>query len=320
MRYPTYSLTYLPRNRPSDGTGISSVELEITEKGHSFITSHDAALNSARDGHFLTLTSLEKTSSILSGAPAVRLRTLEIDVQLTPEELTRLLLRKLSEVEYFKLREEYGVFYEISSGAYDESTGKAPVIAGEAQKLKVYSINYGSLYGTTERIAQLREEVFTSEAARDARLVEPGLPKAYVSYEVAREVLQKWLSDKRDALLANIRQLDTNLARFEEYYPEPRDLFDVFSENYESFVAGFKALEAKPGRLKIGDLNITNTYLGRSPGLYVFHLEEYLSCAQTFTAECCDLIKKALNQAEVEIESEWNGPGFQTWSVQSKIA
>ncbi|MBC8741700.1 hypothetical protein F6X40_34630 [Paraburkholderia sp. UCT31] len=63
--------------------------------------------------------------SVLSGMPSYILRTSEIELALAPRELLRLWRRNLRPDEFFKLRDTYGVFFEIHDDFYFEDTGEA---------------------------------------------------------------------------------------------------------------------------------------------------------------------------------------------------
>jgi hypothetical protein len=64
-------------------------------------------------------------TSMLSGEPGYLYRTDVVEIPLSREEILRLFRHNLRPEEFFKLAQEVGVFYEISSKFYDEETGVA---------------------------------------------------------------------------------------------------------------------------------------------------------------------------------------------------
>lgn len=52
-------------------------------------------------------------------------QTSEVSLWLSPEALVRMIVKNLSSDEYFRLRDRYGIFYEISSSFYDPQSGDA---------------------------------------------------------------------------------------------------------------------------------------------------------------------------------------------------
>lgn len=62
--------------------------------------------------------------SMLSGEPSVAFRHDDIVIDLTPEELLRLIARRLHPEEYMSLRERFGMFYDLNDDFYDHRTGE----------------------------------------------------------------------------------------------------------------------------------------------------------------------------------------------------
>jgi hypothetical protein len=71
------------------------------------------------------LTPIPGCISILSGNPGLILRTHDVEITMTAEEIHRLFDHSLREDEYFALRDHYGIFYEIHDDFYDLETGTA---------------------------------------------------------------------------------------------------------------------------------------------------------------------------------------------------
>jgi hypothetical protein len=63
--------------------------------------------------------------SVISGEPGFRYRDNDVGLTLSKEELFRFIEKNLLPEEYFKLRDEYGMFFMIHDDFYDEETGEA---------------------------------------------------------------------------------------------------------------------------------------------------------------------------------------------------
>ena len=73
----------------------------------------------------LSLEPIPGVRSILSGKLAVKYRTADVEIPLSPDELLRLLAHDLWPDEYFDLRKHFGEFHEIRSDFFDSKTGAA---------------------------------------------------------------------------------------------------------------------------------------------------------------------------------------------------
>lgn len=119
-----YSKRYPERNRKA--TGLGPVDIEIQGEVGTWKTDPNGLIITAVTGMFpLEKIGKPTTSSMLSGEPAYLYRTSELEVALTGEEIRRLTRRDLHEQEFFKLREAFGLFFEIHEDFYDETTGEA---------------------------------------------------------------------------------------------------------------------------------------------------------------------------------------------------
>ena len=63
--------------------------------------------------------------SILSGEPGYLLRTNEVEIGLTKEELYRFFCKNLRPAEFFSLARKVGIFYELNGKFYEEDSGFA---------------------------------------------------------------------------------------------------------------------------------------------------------------------------------------------------
>lgn len=65
------------------------------------------------------------SGSVISGKPAVIYRTRDKQIPLAPDELRRLVLHDLSAEEFARLRDIFGLFFEIHEDFYCPTTGEA---------------------------------------------------------------------------------------------------------------------------------------------------------------------------------------------------
>lgn len=79
--------------------------------------------------------------SLLSGGPAIVVRTSDVVVHLTPEEFDRWVGRQLLPNEFFKLLDHYGIFHEIHDDFYDELTGIAMQPMNDTQYIEDLGYN-----------------------------------------------------------------------------------------------------------------------------------------------------------------------------------
>lgn len=121
MTAQRYSAKYPPKNRTDTGLGVLDIELR-DRRTTRMLTPNDAALV----GHTGALNLTYPVGhSILSGEPGFGLRTCEIALVLTGDELLRLFRRSLRPAEVQTLLERYGAFHEIHSDFYDEESFEA---------------------------------------------------------------------------------------------------------------------------------------------------------------------------------------------------
>ena len=125
MEPTVFSDAYPPRNRKVTDS-LSVVQVEIV--GGAGVTRVD--LNQvAMYGYGRELPfgdPLPDVPSMLTGqAPAYIVRTFEVEMALAPRELLALWRRELSPEQFFKLRDAFGIFFEIHDDFYDDETGQA---------------------------------------------------------------------------------------------------------------------------------------------------------------------------------------------------
>lgn len=124
MKITQFSTQYPPKNRPTQ-TDLSILDIEITSTEGRIVYDPNTAAMTAASGQLPLGDPLPDVGSTISGKPAYKFRTTEVEMALTPDELLRLWRRDLRPDEYFKLREVFGVFFEIHDDFYDEEEGYA---------------------------------------------------------------------------------------------------------------------------------------------------------------------------------------------------
>jgi hypothetical protein len=121
-----YSAKYPPKNR-APASGLKDNQILIASQGQRLMLDvlSTSRLANVKNEPAMTHLNIGNPlgASALSKKPGYGVRTNEISLILTKEELVRLLLRRLTSEEYNRLVHQFGVFYEISDKYYDESTG-----------------------------------------------------------------------------------------------------------------------------------------------------------------------------------------------------
>lgn len=122
VKFTELTPAHPPVNRTPTGLGVVNSWIRDV-LGPMVLDSNRLAV--AGDTNQLPL-SAEVGPSLLSGAPGYEFANADgVVVLLTRDELMRLFRRELAPAEYFKLRETFGVFFEIHDDFYDEETGEA---------------------------------------------------------------------------------------------------------------------------------------------------------------------------------------------------
>ena len=116
---------YPAKNRPVDNGGLEGVDIDITSGTGTQRLDPNGLIAATFTGKLDKLVPIEGVQSDISGAPAVRYRSAEVLLHLTPEELKRLVTRCLEPAEFFALFNKYGEFFEVHSDFYNFETGKA---------------------------------------------------------------------------------------------------------------------------------------------------------------------------------------------------
>lgn len=106
-------------------TGVKAPLVEIDDGQKIIRLDPTVLLHRVRVGDLQLALASPIDDSILSGKPAYRFRTEQVELALTIEEISRLVLRNLTPAEFFQLATRVGVFQEICGAFYDEETGKA---------------------------------------------------------------------------------------------------------------------------------------------------------------------------------------------------
>jgi hypothetical protein len=112
-----------PTNRKPQALPILRIEIE--HQDGTLVIDPNRFVLEAIGGALLNLPVLEASKSDLSGQAAVCYRSDDLEIFLTPEELTRLALLSLQPEQYFALRAKYGMAHQWHDDFYDEETGEA---------------------------------------------------------------------------------------------------------------------------------------------------------------------------------------------------
>lgn len=147
MPFPEYE-NHPARNR--DAVGLDMPWFEITDAERTFRTTPNALVGCViwgatgeqprdQQGNLidaldngsaivfnpLDLVARDDVPSLISQAPSVRIRMEDISLDLSTEELLRLIARELTVDEYMTLRDHFGMFYDIHADFYDDRTGRS---------------------------------------------------------------------------------------------------------------------------------------------------------------------------------------------------
>lgn len=118
-----YNVNYPAKNRVS--TGLGSVEIEVVHASGTKKFDPNSAIIAAHAGAAGLKLGEPCAPSFLSGQPGYLYRNDQLEVALTGDELVRLFMSNLRPDEFFKLANQFGVFYEISGQFYDDESGGA---------------------------------------------------------------------------------------------------------------------------------------------------------------------------------------------------
>jgi hypothetical protein len=115
---------YPLKNRPNAG-GLGPLHIEvISGRGKEWFTPVDIIL-ATMAGRFDEMPPVAGLVSDISDAPAISYQTAQVQMNLTPTELRRLVMHNLTPKEFFALAERYGIFTEICFDFYDPDSGVA---------------------------------------------------------------------------------------------------------------------------------------------------------------------------------------------------
>jgi len=120
--HTVFSRRYPPKHR--EGAGVSDSDMEFEDShGRCGIDSNGARLLAFN--RRLPVKGPGQVASVLSGEPGYIVRTHEVELALTAEEILRLLRYDLTRSEVLRLLAHFGAFFEIGDDFYDETTGES---------------------------------------------------------------------------------------------------------------------------------------------------------------------------------------------------
>jgi hypothetical protein len=120
---------YPAKNRPA-ASGLNFLEIEVISGRGREVFNPVSIILAAKEGRFEGIPPIAGLPSDLSKAPAISYRTEQVQLNLTPAEFRRLVMRNLTPDEFFALANRYGVFYEICFDFYNPETG----VAGQSKE------------------------------------------------------------------------------------------------------------------------------------------------------------------------------------------
>lgn len=124
----TLAFDATPRNRAGN---IDALACEIEHASGQLVYTASGPRNlndlvmDAHAGMLLALRPLRDLRSDIKRGPAVRYTAGNLQVALTPKELTRLMMLSLTPSEFFALANKYGIAFEWHCDFYDFYTGAA---------------------------------------------------------------------------------------------------------------------------------------------------------------------------------------------------
>lgn len=119
------------------------IEIRITHAGGTLTTTPNDLIILCINGAIADLPPLSGAESAISGDLAVLYSTDEVDVKLSPHEITRLTFRSLSPAQFFALRDVVGNIYELQF--YDGDNGWAidPKVDNDGLPPEIRRISFG---------------------------------------------------------------------------------------------------------------------------------------------------------------------------------
>lgn len=315
MPIKKFSNRFPPKNRPSNELHYLDIQIEDAGEVKSMDPNRAAML--AHQGGLVLADPVPGRVSDISGEPGYIYRTNEIELCLTQDELGALMRHRLHKREYSALVQRFGVFFEIHSDFYDESDFEAVPDPFEVRnnELQTYRLDQTNSWGAQDRKYRIIVDEHASAEAKDSRLSQHSRT-TYSDYVGARAEVRQRLMNRQEAIRVELKQLEYNLMYLDDLHPLPVDLGQVFQAKFDKLVEELKAIAQKPGRFELEGLKVTNTYVSAPKTLYVFSLDEYGPCPQTFSVALCDLVVKAVEAAGLTIFGQWNGLGSFSFSIQ----
>jgi len=114
-----------PRGRLPASMTIRGVSIEHADGTETFDHNGIVEFLAMRVEEARALRAVPFVTSVLSGRPALRYRTHDVEIPLTADEIAGLVGTELCPTEYVALRGRFGTFFEIHDDFYDPATGGA---------------------------------------------------------------------------------------------------------------------------------------------------------------------------------------------------
>ncbi|MDO8415229.1 MAG: hypothetical protein Q7S87_03335 [Agitococcus sp.] len=119
----TFNQFHPPKNRITNSLGVLDIHIQHSD-GVLQLDPNAAAMH-AYSRTLPVVGCVAGLQSDITGNPAYRYTTNEVSLNLSLDELYRLLRHDLHRHEVFSLVQKYGVFFEVHSDFYNQDTGAA---------------------------------------------------------------------------------------------------------------------------------------------------------------------------------------------------
>ncbi len=153
---------YHPKNRKDKKLDILDIEVESSE-GIKLFDPNSIAMMAAT-GEYQNITPIPNLKSEISKKPAYKIRTDDIELHLSFEEMDRFFRRSLRKREVAYLIETYGMFYEIHGDFYVDGVAWQPIEIPSETKQKI--LNYKK-FALAEKMKNKLEKELNNKTKKD---------------------------------------------------------------------------------------------------------------------------------------------------------
>lgn len=112
-----------PKNRKAQSLPI--LEIRITSKDKTLVNDPNSNIVMVAGGAYPKMEPIPGLISEISGKPAYKIETDNLELHLSFDEMDRFFRHDLEPSEYYYLRDKYGMFFDIHNDFYTEDSGEA---------------------------------------------------------------------------------------------------------------------------------------------------------------------------------------------------